>query len=90
MQALTTKFIPATDHHGSRIKVRAQVGTITVPWDHAKDVPENHDAAALTFLKKWGWPGHWVRGSLPDDTGYAYVKAESGISEIPARISKRF
>lgn len=73
MQAIETEFKGPTNHHGARIVARAQAGRITVPWDYALSVEENHDAAARAFAAKWGWYGTWIRGARADDKGNVYV-----------------
>ena len=79
MQAIVTKFCPATNSNGSRISVRCQAKRITVPWDHALDVQANHEEAARQLATKLGWLsyGQWIGGALPDDSGYAFVCAAS-------------
>jgi len=72
-QGIQTRYCGPTDSRGSRVKVWAQAGTIYVPWDHARGVPDNHAAAARVFAERWGWTGHWTGGALPDDTGYFFV-----------------
>lgn len=74
-QAIVTKYLGPTNFRGARIRVKAQAGSITVPWDHALDVAENHEIAARAFAEKWGWLkyGKMHGGALPDDTGYCFV-----------------
>ena len=78
-QAITTEYKGPTNHRGSRIIVRAQAGRMTVPWDHALDVAENHRAAAMMFVAKWDWgePSDWVGGALPSG-GYVFVDKRRG------------
>lgn len=58
MQAIVTKFIPPTDHRGSRVVARAESGLKLVwDWDHRSDVEENHRAAAIALCRKFGWLG---------------------------------
>lgn len=65
MQAITTKFIPCTNTKGSRVKAAAQAGSVTLSWDHGID--NNHKAAAMALVKKYGWDhGEWIEGHLPD------------------------
>lgn len=73
MQAIETKYLGPTNTRGSRIIVCAQVGRISVPWDYALSVDENHDAAARAFAAKWGWFGTWIRGARADGKGNVYV-----------------
>ena len=82
MQAITTRYLGATDYHPSRVKARAQAGSLTVSWDHALDVEANHRLAALALARKLGWDdprhyGRWHGGALPDDTGYAFVSVRA-------------
>lgn len=71
-QAIQTRYAGPTDSRGSRIIVKADAGRMTVSWDHALDVTENHTAAARKFAEKYGWEGKWVGGSLPGG-GYVFV-----------------
>lgn len=73
MQAIETKYLPATNYRGSRVKASAQAGSVTVPWDYALSVEANHDAAARTLIRKLSWFGAWVRGARVDDKGNVYV-----------------
>ena len=75
-QAITTKFLGPTDYRGSRIKATAQAGSVTVPYDHALGIDENHTEAALALARKYDWirAGWRLEGAgLPDGTGNAYV-----------------
>lgn len=74
-QAIVTRYAGPTNHRGSRIIVRAQAGRMTVPWDDALDVADNHRSAARAFAQRWDWAGEWMGGAMPDDTGYAFVRA---------------
>lgn len=67
MISITTKYLPCTDHRGSRIKAyRADHDkgdtTLTVPYDHALNLDENHVAAALALASKLSWHGTWHTG----------------------------
>ena len=76
-QAITTKFLGPTNHRGSRVKARAQVGSITIPWDYALSVDDNHKAAAQALARKWGWSGHWIGGATYTNDGHTFVKVDS-------------
>jgi hypothetical protein len=78
MQAIQTRYHGPTDHNGSRITARCDAGRVTVPYDHALGLPENHDAAADALIRKLGWTGRYVSGALPDGS-YVHVLA------VPAR-----
>ena len=79
MQAITTKYLGATNFRGARVKATCQAGSITVSWDCAGNVDENHDLAARALIVKLGWNAdcyeQWHRGALPDGTGNEYVNA---------------
>ena len=56
MQAITTKFLPATDTKGGRIKAITESGhTLISAWDYGLGVSDNHSATAEALAKKLGW-----------------------------------
>ncbi len=84
-QAIATKWIGPTNHRGSRVKAYAECGlSVTIPWDDALDVAQNHHAAARAFVEAqdqrsaamgWGlsgWHGAYVSGSTAE--GYVFVR----------------
>lgn len=77
MQAIITKYLGPTNSRGSRVKAFCQAGQVTIPWDDALDVNQNHDKAATVLAYKLGWNeglyGKLVGGALPNDTGNCYV-----------------
>lgn len=70
-QAITTRYLGPTNHHGARIKATAQAGSVTVPYDHELNPEGAHAKAAMALADKWGWGGRWVGGATA--TGYAFV-----------------
>ena len=76
MQAIQTKFIPRTDFRESRVKAWVEAGSVTLGWDHALNVEENHAKAAKALRENMGWVGKGygeiVGGCLPSG-GYAFV-----------------
>jgi len=72
--AITTKFIPPTNHRPSRVKATAEAGSITVSWDYALNVTDNHKAAAVALADRYGWPTDMIGGGMPGG-GYAFVRA---------------
>jgi hypothetical protein len=80
MQAIETKFLEPTNHNGARIRVRAQAGAMTVPWDYDLNPEENHIEAAKAFALKWGWLGQWSGGARADDRGYVFVHVGRGVA----------
>jgi hypothetical protein len=78
MQAIITKYLPATNTRSSRIKASCAAHSITVAYDHTLDVEDNHKAACLALQIKMADIGghHWrapmLSGCLPDGS-YAHV-----------------
>ena len=77
-QAIVTKYIGPTNFRGARIKARAAAGTLTIPYDHALNIEQNHAKAAKAFALKLKWPGFWVQGGMPDDSGYCFINERAG------------
>lgn len=81
VQAITTKYIGPTNTRGSRIKAKAFAGSITVHYDHALNIEENHANAAKALADKYEWRGTWFQGGLPEDCGYVFVSVSNGTIE---------
>jgi hypothetical protein len=79
MQTIITKYLPATNTLGSRIKAMTSSGhkgsTYTVGWDHSLNVEGNHTHAAQLLLNKLGWQGKWRMGGLT--SGFVFVNTEA-------------
>lgn len=74
-QAIRTRYCGPTDHRGARVKAMCDAKVIYVPWDHAKDVTDNHTHAASTLAMRLGWSSEWLGGSAGDE--YVYVCADT-------------
>ncbi len=74
-QAITTKYFPMIGVKGSRVKATAQAGSLTLSWDNALNVEENHAAVAKAFADKMGWRGNWHMGAIAYG-GYCFVCAD--------------
>jgi hypothetical protein len=74
-QAIVTKFIGPTNFRGSRIKAKAFAKSVTIPYDHALNIEDNHMVAAETLATKLGWYGTWYAGGMPEGSGNCYVCA---------------
>lgn len=85
MQAIQTKYLPATNYRGSRVKATCERGSITIDYPHELSGDAVHIAAAdalvARFVKedaaRYGtkvnpWSRTRVCGGLPDGT-YAHV-----------------
>lgn len=86
MQTVTTKYLPATNTRGSRIKVSSWLGNKTFSYDYAASCA--HEAAFNEWLKEvnkerslaFGTECHcdeWyklvAKGGLPDGRGYGFI-----------------
>lgn len=72
-QAIVTKYIPATNTKGSRVKATSWAGSVTVNYEHGLNADQNHLAAAKSLAEKFGWKGSFVGGDNPDARGYTFV-----------------
>ena len=78
MQAITTKYLFATNSKGSRIKATCDAGSITIPYPHELSGMDVHAKAAMELCRKLGWTsmhgydGDWVGGYTHGDS-YAFV-----------------
>jgi len=75
MQAIVTKYLPATNHTGPRIKAIAESGSVTVPFSYEGSTSDAHRAGALALIKKMGWEncGDIIGGGLPNNGDYVFV-----------------
>lgn len=75
MQAITTKYIRATNTRGSRIKATCDAGSVTIPYSYDGSTSDAHRLAAQTLVDKLGWNeyGNLIGGGLPNDAGYVFV-----------------
>lgn len=66
MKTITTKYIPATDTKGGRVKATDGDGnSLTLSWDNSLPRDEdNHQAAAVALCNKLDWHGTLQRGTL--------------------------
>lgn len=73
-QAIVTKFLGPTNNRGARVKATAEAGSVTIGWDHARNIEENHREAAQRLAEKFGWHQRatLVGGALPGG-GYCFV-----------------
>lgn len=72
MIAILTKFHGPTNYRGSRVTAKTTAGhRVTLSWDHALDVADNHRAAAVALCTKMNWDGTLVEGGT--DIGYVYT-----------------
>lgn len=75
-QAIITKYLGPTDAIGSRVKAKSYADQMTIRWDHSLNPEQNHTRAMEALLDKMWWTGKYIGGSLPDNSGYAFVEVE--------------
>ena len=94
MQAITTKYLPATNCKGSRIKATAERGSITIGYPHELSGDECHREAVRQLLDKFAkedaekysskyedahW-GEFVTGQIPGgDWVHVLIGRHNGI-----------
>ncbi len=67
MKAIQTKYLPATNTLGSRVKAWAEGGNaVTIPYPHELSGAEVHRAAAQALVDKLGWNMPFITGGLPN------------------------
>ena len=72
-KAIETKFLPASNRRGSRIKAHdGDKNSILADFQYAWNPDKNHAYAAFCLVKKMGWHGFYVGGSTK--TGEVFVK----------------
>lgn len=80
MKTISTKFLPATDTKGARIKAVA-AGTegkisLTVSYSYGLGEVQEHAAAAVALAVRMGWSGFsLVAGAT--DSGYVFIPSNS-------------
>lgn len=74
-QAIVTKYLGPTNVRGSRVKAKAEAGSIILSWDDCLNSDQNHIRAAKALAEKFGWRGHWYGGALPNNEGYCFVSS---------------
>lgn len=80
-QAIVTKYLGPTNFRGARVRATARAGSVTIPWDDAFDVNENHSFAAQRLADKLEWLQNGQRlqgGGMPSGDGNCYVIVEVG------------
>jgi len=73
MQYIQTKYLPATDNKGERVKAKASAASesVTIAYDYSLDVEQAHAKAAMLLANKLDWRGEYAAGS--NDTGYVFA-----------------
>ena len=72
MQAIETKYLPATNTKGNRIKATTASGkSHTIPYPGEYDTEKAHRIAANLLKEKMDWTGELIGGATK--AGYAWV-----------------
>lgn len=74
MQAITTKYLPATNTKPSRIKAECEAGSLTLPFSVCDEVGELRgetpdQRCAYALMRKLGWDNDLASGTAKDGTG---------------------
>jgi hypothetical protein len=78
MKAIETRYIPATNTRGSRIKAYAEgVKPLTIPYPYELSGTAVHAEAALALARRMGWTGTLVSGGKADQTGEVFCFLDS-------------
>jgi hypothetical protein len=71
-QAIETYYIGPSNVRGSRIKAKTASGiSLTLSYDSALSIGENHAAACKALVDRLNWGGRWISGGT--DKGQAFV-----------------
>jgi len=80
MQAITTKYLPATNTKPSRYKATSASGlSVTLSTDHSLDSDGNHEAAAQALCAKMGWHGRLIHGGTKEAEIFVFDDGEATI-----------
>jgi len=79
MQAITTKYLGATNTLGSRIKATSESGeSLTISYDYSVD--NSHIPAIKALKDKLGWDGKMVVGGTKDGYVAVFIKGSEVVS----------
>ncbi len=88
MQAIQTKYLPATNSRGSRIKATCERGSVQVPYDYDLSTESAHKSAVSALIAKFcaedsvtygtpvdknPWSRPFVTGALSDSYVHVYL-----------------
>ena len=84
-QAIVTKYLPATNFKGSRIKATASAGSLTQSYDDSLNTDDAHAKVAMALANKFKWRGTWYGGTPADGKGNVYVCHD--VNDVPAFVT---
>lgn len=84
-QAIGTRYFGPSNVRGSRIKARCEAGSLTLSWDSALGVVENHAKVARALANKLDWSKHgrMIGGGSPDGRGYVFTFYDDEDAVVP-------
>jgi len=85
MQAITVKFLPATNTKPSRYKAIAQAGSVTISNDYSGKA---HRQAALDLCAKYNWEGDLLEAG-DHEGNWVFIFAKSDCVINPTIHPKR-
>jgi hypothetical protein len=78
-QAIETYYIGPSNVRGSRIKAKTASGiSLTLSYDSALSIGENHAAACKALVDKLNWGGSWLGGGSKRGYYFVMVKGVRG------------
>ena len=72
MQAIQTRYLPATDTRGSRIKAWCEAGSVTIGYPHELSGQAVYRKAAQALADKYKWPYKYLGAQLTNKD-YVFV-----------------
>lgn len=80
MQAITTRYVPATDRKGARVSASCAMGTVFIPYPSELSGMDTHGAAAMALVRKLKWEniGLWHGAELGTSGAYVFVPTLHG------------
>lgn len=81
MQAIQTKYIPATDRHGSRVRAKCSRGFITVAYPHELSGSDVHRFAAKALVAKFIKADTKLYGTPPDKNPWGRAFVSGGLAD---------
>lgn len=82
-QSITTKYLAPTNQKGGRIKATTTSGiSITISWNHAQSIDENHESAMRELCKDLNWSGLFISANTRD--GILWINIDN---IVPIRVN---
>lgn len=74
MEAITVKYLGATNHRGARVIAVAKDAKqrVEISWDYAANAAVNYRRAAILLASRLGWIGQWI-GTMAHLTAHSAI-----------------